>query len=103
MRPGRLVEIFRSCPNLYGDLSAGSGFNAISRDPAFGDAFLEEFQDRLLFGTDIASVPQELPVVDYFRRLRAEKRISEEAYEKITWKNADRLLGLGLAKGDSGA
>jgi len=96
VRPGRLVELFRTYPNLYGDLSAGSGFNAISRDPEFGYAFLEEFQDRLLFGTDIANVPQELPIVPWIRKVREEGRISAEAYEKIIWRNAARLLGLGI-------
>ena len=94
--PGRLVELMLAYPNLHGDLSAGSGFNAIHRDPEFGYRFMEEFQDRLLFGTDIAGTPQELPIVPYFRRLKEEKLISEAAYEKITWRNADRLLGLGL-------
>lgn len=96
VKPGRVVELMRRYPNLYGDLSAGSGFNAISRDPEFGCAFMEEFQDRLCWGTDIANVPQELPIVDYFEKLRAGRLISEEAYEKITWRNADRVLGLGL-------
>ncbi|MBN2309936.1 MAG: amidohydrolase family protein [Candidatus Hydrogenedentes bacterium] len=94
--PGRVVELMRTYPNLLGDLSAGSGFGAISRDPEFGYGFMEEFQDRLFWGTDIANVPQDLPIVDYFRELKANKRISDEAYEKITWRNANRLLNLGL-------
>ncbi len=94
--PGRLVDLMRTYPNLLGDLSAGSGYGAISRDPDFGDAFLEEFQDRLFWGTDICHAPQDLPIVDYFRKLKAQGRVSEEAYEKITWKNANRLLDLGL-------
>ncbi len=92
--PGRVVELMRRYPNLLGDLSAGSGCNAISRDPGFGDAFLEEFQDRLFWGTDIANDPQELLIVDYFRKLKQEKRISAEAYEKITWRNAVDLFSL---------
>jgi len=100
--PGRAVELMRRYPNLHGDLSAGSGLNAISRDPEFGYGFMEEFQDRLYFGTDIANVPQELPQVGYFRKLRVEKLISKDAYEKITCRNAARLLGLGLARGTSG-
>jgi len=92
--PGRVVELMRRYPNLHGDLSAGSGFNAISRDPEFGYAFMEEFQDRLHWGTDIANVPQELPIVDYFKKLKSERLISEEAYEKITWRNSARLLSL---------
>ena len=43
--PGRVVELMRKYPNLLGDMSAGSGENAIMRDPEFGYAFLEEFQD----------------------------------------------------------
>jgi len=94
--PGRLITLMREYPNLYGDLSAGSGFVAISRDPEFGYGFMEEFADRLCFGTDIAMTPQDLPIVPYFRKLKEEKLIAEDAYEKITWRNANRLLGLGL-------
>lgn len=96
VQPGRVVELFRKYPNLLGDLSAGSGYGALSRDPEFGYAFMDEFQDRLFWGTDIANVPQELPIVAYFGKLKAERLISEDAFEKITWKNANRLLGLGL-------
>ncbi len=87
-KPGRLVELFRNYPNLHGDLSAGSGFNAISRDPEFGYKFLEEFQDRLYYGTDHAT----LPFVEYFKNLKAKKLISDAAYEKITFRNAQKLL-----------
>lgn len=96
VRPGRAVELLRKYPNLYGDLSAGSGYNAITRDPAFGDAFLAEFADRLLFGTDIANVPQETPLIACLQKLRTEGRISPENAEKIAWQNANSLLELGL-------
>lgn len=92
LKEGRLVELMRKYPNLNGDLSAGSGFNAISRDPEFGNRFLEEFQDRLYWGTDIDTVAQELPIVPYFKKLKEQRLISEEAYNKITWKNASHLL-----------
>lgn len=98
VRPGRLVELFRGFPNLYGDLSARSGFNAISRDPDFGPAFLEEFQDRLLFGTDFATPGQAMPIVPYLETLRQSGRVSVAAWEKIAWRNADRVLGLGLSR-----
>lgn len=39
-------------PNMYGDLSAGSGRNALSRDPEHAAAFLERHQDKLCLGTD---------------------------------------------------
>lgn len=93
--PGRLVELFERYENLWGDLSAGSGHNAISRDPEFGAQFLEQFQDRLAFGTDLSFPEYEPPMPDYFRSLRG--TISDEAWEKIAWRNLDRLLGLGIA------
>ncbi|MEM7131922.1 MAG: amidohydrolase family protein [Chloroflexota bacterium] len=49
---GNLLEFFRTCPNLYADLSAGSARNALERDPGFAKEFLIEFQDRLLYGRD---------------------------------------------------
>jgi predicted TIM-barrel fold metal-dependent hydrolase len=91
-KEGRLVHLMRKYPNLHGDLSAGSGFNAISRDPEFGYKFMEEFQDRLYFGTDIANVPQDVPIVPYFKKLSVQNLISKVAYEKIAWKNAKKLL-----------
>ena len=93
-KEGRVVELMRAYANLHGDISAGSGYNAISRDPEFGYKFMEEFQDRLYWGTDIANAPQELPIVPYFQHLRQQRLISEEAYEKITWQNACRLLDI---------
>lgn len=93
---GRLPALFEAYPNLYGDLSAGSGFNAISRDPEFGDRFLNQYPDRLLFGTDIVYPGQALPIVEYLRDAVRRGAISQEVYDKIAWQNADRLLGLGI-------
>lgn len=49
---GKLIAMLRRYPNLYCDWSAGSGCNAISRDPEFGREFLLEFADRVLFARD---------------------------------------------------
>ena len=92
--PGRVPEFLKKYPNLYGDLSAGSGYNAISRDPEFGYKFLEEFQDKLLFGTDICHVNQDVPIVPYLKKSLEEGKISQAAYAKITRKNAERVLKL---------
>lgn len=94
LKPGRVQELLSKYPNLYGDLSAGSGFNAITRDIEYGYKFLEEFQDKLLFGTDICRHNQEAPIVGYLNNALKEKRISEIAYEKITHLNAEKILGL---------
>ena len=91
---GRVIELMRRYPNLHGDLSAGSGHNAVSRDEAFGCQFLEEFQDRLYFGTDITSPETDTPLVDYLIRLRDEEKISPDCFDKIARTNAVRLLKL---------
>lgn len=49
---GKVVELLRRYPNLYGDMSAGSGCNALTRDPEFAKQFLLEFQNRLLYARD---------------------------------------------------
>jgi len=69
---GRVPELLTQYPNLYGDLSAGSGFNAISRDPEFGYRFLEDCQDKLLFGTDICHVNQDVPIVPWLNEARSD-------------------------------
>lgn len=50
---GKVAEMMRAYDNLYCDLSAGSGLNALTRDASFGKEFLLEFQDRVLYGRDI--------------------------------------------------
>jgi predicted TIM-barrel fold metal-dependent hydrolase len=50
--PGRVPELLGRYPNLYADLSAGSGFNALNRDPEHGRRFLSQFAPTLLLGTD---------------------------------------------------
>ena len=92
--PGRVVELMRRYPNLHGDLSAKSGWNALARDEDFAPAFLEEFQDRLYFGTDLTGAAQEVRQVGYFNGLREAGKISGEVFEKIARGNALRLLGL---------
>lgn len=91
---GAVVRLLREYPNLYGDLSAGSGYNAVSRDPEFGYAFMTEFADRLLFGTDVADVRNETPIIDFLNEAVGNGHISREVYETIGWRNAERLLGL---------
>ncbi len=91
---GRVIELMRNFPNLHADLSAGSGFNAISRDEGFGLKFLDEFQDRLYFGTDLCAPAQKIPQVPYLNRLRDEGKISPSIFNKIARENAIRLLNL---------
>ena len=51
--PGGTTDRYLSdYPNMYGDLSAGSGLNALTRDEAHARAFLEKHQDKLVYGSD---------------------------------------------------
>ncbi|MBR2905807.1 MAG: amidohydrolase family protein [Lentisphaeria bacterium] len=49
---GEIIRLLRTYPNLYCDISAGSGRMALSRDKNFTKAFLTEFQDRILYARD---------------------------------------------------
>ena len=51
--PGGLTERYLAdYPNMFGDLSAGSGLNALTRDPSFTPGFFARHQDKLLYGSD---------------------------------------------------
>jgi len=51
---------------------------------------------RLLFGTDICDPRNELTLIDYLNQAVANGDLSTECYEKICYKNAERLLGIAL-------
>lgn len=91
---GVVPILFRRYPNLYGDLSDYTAHNAISRDPQYGPKFLDEFQDRLFFGTDICTVTMPVPLVDLLIEWRDTKKISEVVFNKIARENAIKLFGL---------
>lgn len=53
VKPGGVTDkLLADYPNLFGDLSANSGNNALSRDPDFTAGFLTRHQDKLIFGSD---------------------------------------------------
>ncbi|MFA6111249.1 MAG: amidohydrolase family protein [Candidatus Latescibacterota bacterium] len=92
---GRVPELLRTYPNIWGDLSAGSGYNALARDPEWAYGFLEEFQDRLMMGLDICIPSNDrCELLGFLRRAHQEKRISPRAFAKIMGENACRLLEL---------
>lgn len=100
IQPGGAVpRLLRRYPNLWADISAGSGHNALTRDAAFGLAFLDEFQDKLMFGTDSclrSDVHGVWRTVALLRELESTKSLSLEALEKLKWRNCARLLKLAL-------
>jgi len=91
--PGGAIDaLMDKYANLYGDLSAGSGAGAISRDLDFGREFLVRRQDRILFGTDFLSPNQAVPQFELF-----EEKLSDlpaDVKSKVFRNNARKLLGL---------
>lgn len=94
---GAVAKLLRKYPNLYGDLSAGSGCNALMRDEEYAVKFLNEFQDKLMFGTDYcacSSVELLSKLGDFLLKFRDEKKISDTVFQKIAKGNITRLLNL---------
>lgn len=91
---GRVPALFAKYPNLYGDLSANSGGCAIMRDPEFGLAFLETYSDRLFFATDMVNKDMVFPLGAWLDQQLAAGKLSQEAYNKICFENAQRIFGL---------
>ncbi|MFA4044293.1 MAG: hypothetical protein HZRFUVUK_001079 [Candidatus Fervidibacterota bacterium] len=81
---GKLIRLLAEYPNLYADISAASGYNALTRDIEHARKFLIEFQDKVLFGRDFFGVKH----IELLRQLDLPK----EAFEKITYKNALKLV-----------
>ena len=93
--PGGLTDRYLTdYPNMFGDLSAGSGLNALTRDEGFTREFLTRHQDKLLFGSDCSDHDGGGPkcqggqTIAVIRRLAASKAIER----KLLYENAKRLL-----------
>lgn len=96
VKEGRLHHLLRTYDNLFCDLSAGSGANALMRDRAHAAAFIEEFSDRLMYGCDICMHGQTFPFAfdAFLTDMREKGEISEENYYKLVRGNSERILGL---------
>jgi predicted TIM-barrel fold metal-dependent hydrolase len=88
---GALDRLMDKYPNLYGDLSAGSGARAMSRDPEFSRKFVLRWKNRLLFGTDYLRPDQDIPQFGIFDSMA----LPEDVQEKVFRRNAIELLKLG--------
>jgi predicted TIM-barrel fold metal-dependent hydrolase len=95
-------------PNLFGDLSANSGNNALSRDPSFTADFLTRHQDKLFFGSDCSCTDGHGAGVSQANNPAAsrlagkcvaretltvlKRSASPAVFQKITWGNIHKLL-----------
>ncbi|MBM3726489.1 MAG: amidohydrolase [Acidobacteria bacterium] len=100
--PGGLTDrLLADYSNLFADLSAGSGFNALSRDPDFAAGFVSRHRAKLIWGSDCPCHDSRgggWRGGDCVGRdcLAALKRLapSPAAFRQIVWDNGARLLNL---------
>ena len=94
--------------NLFGDLAANSGNNALSREPEFTADFLKRHQDKLLFGSDCACSDGHGGGVSQGSNPAAarmngkcvaretlgllKRSTAPEVFQKLVWGNVHRLL-----------
>ena len=83
---GKLQQYLDTYPNLYCDLSAGSGFRGLSRTPGYGAEFLLKYQDRCLFGRDYFDAR--------LHKFIKSCNLPAQAVQKIMCGNALRLVAL---------
>lgn len=95
--PGGLTDrLLSDYPNMYGDLSAGSGLNSLLRDEDQTREFLKRHRNKLLYGSDCNDSAGQgetcsgAGAIAAIRRLSPSKRIER----KILYKNAKNLFRL---------
>ncbi len=85
---GRIEYLFENYSNIYADISAGSGLNAMRRDIEAAKSFVNKYSDRILYGTD-----------DYFGRLEhintlKSLYLTPTVFQAIVHDNAAKILQL---------
>ena len=86
---GLLSKLLREHHNLFADISGGSGYNAIRRDQVFSKKFIDEFSDRVIFGSDNSGF-------DYEGFLKS-LGLNSETMRRIFGENAERAIEPSLA------
>lgn len=95
--PGGMTDrLLSDYPNMFGDMSAGSGLNSLIRDEEHARAFIKRHQDKLMFGSDCndtlgrGPACQGAQILANIRRLAPNKRVER----KLLFENAKRVLKL---------
>ena len=95
--PGGLTDRYLSdYSNMFGDLSAGSGLNALTRDEEFARDFIVRHQDKLVYGSDCSdhvgsgTACQGAQTIATIRRLSPNKAVER----KLLYGNARKLFRL---------
>ncbi len=107
-RGGVTDKLLADFPNLFGDLSANSGNNALSRDAEFTADFLKRHQNKLVFGSDCSCQDGHGGGVSQNNNPAAarmngkcvaretltvlKKTTSPAVFHKLTWENGHKLF-----------
>jgi uncharacterized protein len=111
IKPGGITDkLLSDYPNLYGDLAANSGNNALSRDPEFTQGFLKRHMTKLIFGSDCSCTDgrgggtsqagnpsaSRLAGKCVARETLSllQKTVSPSDFRKLTWENAHQVYRL---------
>ncbi len=111
IKPGGLTDRWLSdFPNLYADMSANSGNNALSRDPDFTREFIIRHKSKLIFGSDCSCTDGKGAGISQGNNPEASRlagkcvaratlgllkeSASQEIFHQVTWGNAVQLFKL---------
>ena len=89
-------RLLRDYPNMFGDMSAGSGLNSMVRDEDHARGFLDRHQNKLLFGSDCSDLIGRGPGCQGANILAGIRRLApnKSAERKILYGNAKKLMKL---------
>jgi len=93
--PGGITDrLLSDYPNMFADLSAGSGLSALLRDEDHAREFIKRHQDKLLYGSDCNDRIGEGEKCSGSQQLATLRRLTPDikVLEKIFYKNAARVL-----------
>jgi uncharacterized protein len=93
--PGGITDrLLADYPNMFADLSAGSGLNAFRRDPEHGAAFIERHQNKLLYGSDCNDWVGEGEKCSGAQQIAMMKKLAPDPkiQRKIFWENSAKLF-----------
>jgi hypothetical protein len=109
-RGGITDKLLGDYANLFGDCSANSGNNALSRDPAFTVDFVKRHQNKLMFGSDCSCADGRGAGVGQANNPAAvrlagkcvaretltvlKKSASPDVFRRIVWANGQTILHL---------
>ena len=91
---GLTDRYLRDYPNMYADMSAGSGLNALLRDEEHTREFLKRHQDKILYGSDCSDIDGQGEKCSGAQCIAALRRLApdQKALRKILHDNAARVL-----------